>query len=402
MLPLLARALALACLVGALLAPAVPAKPAEPPQPAAEAWILIDARDGERLAADDATDQRSIASATKLMTAYLALREPDLDERVAAPAYQALSAESLLGLEAGERISYRELVYALILASANDGAVAVAEGVSGSVERFVEKMNSTAQRLGLDDTSYSNPIGLDEPGNYSTAADLARLATVLLEDDFFRKVADTEARTVETDRASRQIVTRDDLLTRVPWVTGVKTGFTGEAGNVLVGSGERDGTRLIAVVLGAPSETARDDGVLALLEYGFSLYRERTEVRPREALADPAVDSGGNVELVALRPITVSARRDQDVEAEVHAPSELAGPIRKGERLGSVEVTVDGRESGSSPLVAARGAPAPSLADGVRNNFPTLAVVGGGLIVIVLVVVIVRRTRREEGKGAAR
>ena len=169
----LLRALALACLAVALVASPAAAKPADPPQPAAAAWILIDARDGERLAAHDATSQRSIASTTKLMTAYLALREKNLDKRVTAPGYQALAAESLLGLEEGERISYRELLYALILASANDGAVTVAQGVSGSEDRFVEKMNATAERLGLDDTSYANPIGLDEAGNYSTAADLA-------------------------------------------------------------------------------------------------------------------------------------------------------------------------------------------------------------------------------------
>jgi D-alanyl-D-alanine carboxypeptidase (penicillin-binding protein 5/6) len=334
------------------------------------------------------------------MTAYLALQEKDLDERIPAPAYQALSAESLLGLEEGEMISYRELIYALILASANDGAVTVAEGVSGSVEKFVRKMNATAERLGLEDTSYANPIGLDEAGNYSTAADLARLATILLEDDFFRKVADTEARTVKTDRASRPIVTRDDLLTRVPWVTGVKTGFTGQAGTVLVGSGERMGVRLIAVVLGAPSEAARDDGVLSLLEYGFSRYESKTAVSGREALADPPVDSGGTVELLAREPVEVTVRRDQDVEIVVDAPDELAGPIRKGERLGSVEVTVDGRPAGSSPLVAASGAPAPSITDKARDNFPTLALVGGALIVIVLAIVIVRRTSRKEGRGA--
>ena len=264
----------------------------------------------------------------------------------------------------------------------------------------MEKMNATAERLGLDDTSYANPIGLDEAGNYSTAADLAKLATILLEDDFFRKVADTEAHTVETDRASRPIVTRDDLLTRVPWVSGVKTGFTGEAGNVLVGSGEREGTRLIAVVLGAPSETARDDGVLSLLEYGFSLYKPETAVGGREALADPPVDSGGTVELIARQPVTVSVRRDQDVETVVDAPEELAGPVRKGEQLGSVEVTVDGKPAGESPLIAASAAPAPSLGDRARNNFPTLAVVGGVLIVIGVALVIVRRTRRSQGRGA--
>ncbi len=130
-----AARVALAAAIVLLVASPAAGAASREPQPAAEAWVLIDARDGERLAADDAATERSIASATKLMTAYLALREKNLDKRVAAPAYQpAAAAESLLGLEAGERVSYRELVYSLILASANDGAVAVAEGVSGSVD----------------------------------------------------------------------------------------------------------------------------------------------------------------------------------------------------------------------------------------------------------------------------
>jgi serine-type D-Ala-D-Ala carboxypeptidase (penicillin-binding protein 5/6) len=395
----LSRALLLLLAFVALVAPAASAAKA-PPQPAAEAWILVDARDGERLAADDPTDERSIASATKLMTSYLALEQRDLDEEVAAPDYQpAASAESLLGLEAGEMVSYEELVYALILASANDGAVAVAEGVSGSVDAFVAKMNATAAKLGLDRTSFANPIGLDDPLNYSTAADLAELTRVLLEDPTFRRIADTEAYTVATDRASRPIVTRNDLLTRVPWVTGVKTGYTLDAANVLVGSGERKGVRLIAVVLGAPTESDRDAGVQSLLEYGFSLYEPRTVVRAEEVLADPPVDSEGTVELIARRPVDVTARRDQAVETSVDAPAELAGPVRRGERLGEVVVTVDGREAGSSPLVAASSAPAPSLGDDVRENFPTLAVLGGAAIVIVVGVVLGIRTRRSRETG---
>ena len=401
MLAAFLRTLALALALLALFAPAATAKP-QPPEPAAAAWILIDARDGERLAAANPTDVRSIASATKLMTAFLALREGNLDKRVTAPSYQpAAAAESLLGLEEGERISYRELIYALILASANDGAVTVAEGVSGSVDAFVARMNSTARKLGLDDTSYANPIGLDEPGNYSSAADLARLAAILLEDKFFRMVADTESHTVETDRATRPIVTRDDLLTEVPWVTGVKTGYTQEAGNVLVGSGERKGVRLIAVVLGAPTESDRDAGVLSLLEYGFSLYSEETPVRARQPLARPPVDSGGRVALLARDPLSVTVRRDQDVETDVEAPAELAGPVRRGERLGEVSVTVDGRSAGATPLIAARAAPAPSIGDEVRDNFPTLALVGGALFVIVIAVVIVLRARRNTGEGGA-
>lgn len=386
-----------ALLIAVLFAAAGPAaaKPGEP-EPAAAAWILLDARDGERLAAREESSQRSIASATKLMTAYLALTEARLGERVAAPPYEALAAESLLGLEAGEMVRFRDLVYALILASANDGAVAVAEGVSGSVGRFVREMNAAAAELGLDDTGFANPIGLDEAGNFSSAADLAELTTVLLEDRFFRRVADSTEHTVRTDRATRSIVTRNDLLNRVGWVTGVKTGYTIDAGNVLVGSGERKGTRLVAVVLGAPTEAARDEGVLSLLEYGFSLYRRATPVSEGETVARPEVDSGGTLSLIAKRPLRVTARRDQDLETRVEAPDELSGPIRRGERLGAVTATVDGRAAGSVPLVAARAAPEASLGDEVRGGAATIAVVGVVSVVILIAVLLVLRARRAD------
>jgi D-alanyl-D-alanine carboxypeptidase (penicillin-binding protein 5/6) len=391
-----ARVALAAALVTLLLAAPADAKRAEEPTPAAEAWILVDARDGERLAAEDPTERRAIASATKLMTAYLALEEEKLDRRVAAPPYDALAAESLLGLEEGEMVSFRDLVYSLILASANDGAVAVAEGVSGSVDGFVREMNRAAAELGLDGTSYANPIGLDEAGNHSTAADLAELTSVLLEDPFFRRVADSTEHTVRTDRATRSIVTRNDLLTREPWVTGVKTGYTIEAGNVLVGSGERKGARLVAVVLGAPSEPARDEGVISLLEYGFSLYRRATPIRDGETVARPEVDSGGTVGVVAKSPLTVSARRDQRVETTLDVPSELTGPIREGERLGRAEVSVDGRPAGTVSLVAASSAPAATLGDDVRNNAVAMAVFGAAVVVILVAILLVLRARRAD------
>jgi D-alanyl-D-alanine carboxypeptidase (penicillin-binding protein 5/6) len=397
---LAALLLVLAALLAA--APAAGGKPLQVPQPAGEAWILVDARDGERLAADDAAEQRSIASATKLMTAYLALQEKNLDRRIAAPPYQALSAESLLGLREGELISYRDLVYSLILASANDGAVAVAEGVSGSVDRFVGEMNAAASELGLDGTSYANPIGLDEPGNHSTAADLAELASVLLKDPRFRRVADSTEHTVRTDRATHSIATRNDLLTREPWVTGVKTGYTIEAGNVLVGSGERKGARLVAVLLGAPTEAARDEGVLALLEYGFSLYRRASPIAEGETVARADVDSGGAVGLVARRSLSVSVRRDQRVETTVDAPAELTGPIHRGERLGRARVNVDGRPAGSVPLVASSSAPAASLADDVRSNPVAAAVVGAVAVVILIALLLVLRARRADRSGEER
>ena len=230
------------------------ASPAGPPRIAARAWILVDPRDDEVLASSAPNRELPIASATKLMTARLALTELRANEKLKAPPYQALAAESLLGLSAGEKMTVRDLLYALVLESANDAAATIATGVAGSVPRFVKQMNREAAALGLQHTSYANPIGLDAPGNYSSAADLAELATLLLRNRLFARVADTQVVTLRSGDSRRRIDTRNTLLNSDPTADGVKTGHTLGAGYVLVGSATRDGTRLVSVVLGAGSE----------------------------------------------------------------------------------------------------------------------------------------------------
>jgi serine-type D-Ala-D-Ala carboxypeptidase (penicillin-binding protein 5/6) len=383
------RAARIALAVAAALAAAPAAPPAlaasagGAPQPDADAWVLVDADDGERLAGSGVSRELAIASATKLMTAYLALQELPLDRRLPAANYSALAVESVLGTRAGERVSVRDLLYALMLASANDAAVTLAEGVSGSVPKFVKEMNAQAEALELTDTGYTNPIGLDAPGNRSSARDLATLADELMERKLFRRIVDTTEHVVKSDQRSIPIDTRNTLLFREPWVTGIKTGHTLEAGYVLVGSATRHGTDLISVVLGAASEATRDASSLELLEYGFSLYKERTPVRAGEALAAPELtDQDEELELVAKRPIRVSARRDQEIATEVSAPGEVEGPVRKGEPLGKAVVELDGRRVGSSPLVAARSAEAASLGDKLGTRLPIFAAAGALVILI--------------------
>jgi D-alanyl-D-alanine carboxypeptidase (penicillin-binding protein 5/6) len=352
--------------------------------------MVVDADDGEKLAGSGVSRELAIASATKLMTAYLALQELPLDRRVPAAAYDALAVESVLGTRAGERVSVRDLLYALMLASANDAAVTIAEEVSGSVPKFVDEMNAQAEALELTDTSYTNPIGLDAPGNRSSARDLATLSDELMERRLFRRVVDTTEHVVNTDQRSISIDTRNTLLFRESWVTGIKTGHTLQAGYVLVGSATRKGVDLISVVLGTPNEAARDAASLELLEYGFSLYKERTPVRKGEPLATPELaDQDEELELVAKGPIRISARRDQQVDAEISAPGEVEGPIRRGDALGKVVVTVDGDRAGSSPLVAARSAEAASVGDKLSSRIPILAATAA--VVILIGVLLVRR-----------
>ena len=332
-----------------------------PPPLSAKAWYLIDVRDGSRLAGRNIGVPRAIASTTKLMTAYIALHQLRLGQRLVAAPYDPLPGESLLGLEAGERMSVRDLLYGLLLPSGNDAAVTLATGAAGSVPAFVREMNSAAGRLGLGDTSYANPIGLDEAGNYSTARDLATLALRLRRQPLFRRIVDTPRATLQTGAHPRTIVNHNELLLRVPWINGVKTGYTLDAGYVLVSSGTRKGVTLLSVVMGTPSEAARDQDSVSLLRYGFSLYLRRTPVKVGETLAAPAVRGRDErLPLVAARSARVTARRGESVRVTVDAPDEVEGPIPRGRRLGTGVVTVGDQEVARVPLVSKHGALAPA------------------------------------------
>jgi serine-type D-Ala-D-Ala carboxypeptidase (penicillin-binding protein 5/6) len=359
--------------VAVVLALAVPvAAPAAPaPEPQARAWLLVDADDGEALAGRAAQRAAPIASATKLMTAYVARQDLRLSEPVVAPAYSAAPVESVIGLREGERIEVRDLLAGLVLASGNDAAVALAEASAGSVPRFVAEMNRAARQLGLQQTSFSNPIGLDEPGNHSSPEDLAALTIELRRDPFFRRLFDRPRARLRSGARTRQIANRNELVVDVPWIDGVKTGRTLDAGYVLVGSGTRKGVTLVSVVLGAPGEGARDAATLELLRYGFSLYRRQAAVARSERLAEPQIRyRDGILPLLAARALTVTVRDGQDVETDVIAPGEVDGPVERGERLGRAVVSVDGEPAGEVALVAARAVSSATLVERLDDAVP--------------------------------
>lgn len=320
------------------------------------------------LASDDASVRLPIASTTKLMTAYVALKELPLRKVVRAADYGDGYEESLLGLRPGQRISVRDLLYGLILRSGNDAAYDLALAAAGSEARFVRQMNLRAAALGLTDTHYANPIGLDEAGNYSSAYDLTALGRRLLDIPVFARIAATRRTVLRSLRPRRSIVTRNDLLLQEPWATGIKTGFTSEAGYVLVGAGRRDGTELISAVLGTPSEEARNAESERLLEYGFSLYRRRLPIRAGAALAEPAVRyTDEELPLRAARTVAMGVRRGQRLRVVVRAPEEVEGPLRRGARLGRATVLVDGLTVASVPLRAGRAVPEASAWERLRG-----------------------------------
>jgi serine-type D-Ala-D-Ala carboxypeptidase (penicillin-binding protein 5/6) len=326
----------------------------KPPQLEARQWILIDVGDHARLAGHEITTSNPMASTTKLMTAYLSLHRLPLDKLLTAPAYHPIAGESLLGLQAGERISVHDLLYGLLLPSGNDAAVTLADGVAGSTPAFVREMNAAARRLGLDDTSYANPIGLDAAGNYTSPRDLADLTLALRRDKLFRQIVNTEHITLQTGDHPRTITNRNTLLLTHPWINGVKTGYTPEAGNVLVATGTRKGVTVLSVVMGETTEASRDSDSLALLDYGFSLYRRTDAVRRGDRVGSAEVPNaeGTRVPLVAAKSVEATVRRGQSVDVRLKAPPAVNAPIRRGERLGTATAIVDGEPVGRVAAIA--------------------------------------------------
>ncbi len=317
--------------VGALVAlvaflPSVPswASPAPPdlhlPVPTAEyrpapdvtaaSWIVFDATDGIVLASRNADEPRAMASTTKMMTALIALEELNADDNVPVSQRAADIGEAEIGLEAGEQLPAGELIESMIVRSANDAAIAVAEAIGGDVETFVELMNARAAELGLTRTTFSNPHGLDAEEHVSTARDLLRLGLAAMANPDFRSAASlTEVSLPPApDGTPRIAQTTNDLLLTYDGAIGVKTGFTFQAGLVLVAAAERDGRTIYAVVMGSEGIGAHFSDAAALLDHGFGGHEL---VR---AVAGESVFDGAELRRTAL------------LEAQFHIASLFADP----------------------------------------------------------------------------
>jgi serine-type D-Ala-D-Ala carboxypeptidase (penicillin-binding protein 5/6) len=392
-------------MVALLTAPSVSsaARTRSVPRLGADSAILVDARDGHVLFRRDAGARRPIASTTKLMTALLSIERLTLKRKLRAAPYRAATAESLINLAPGERMSVADLLRALLLESANDAAVTLARGAGGSLQNFVTLMNRRATELGLSHTHYANPVGLDEGGNYSSARDLATLARVALRQRFLADTMDMPRARLLTGAHARIVDNRNDLVGRVPWIDGVKTGHTSQAGYVLVGAGRRKGVQLVSVVLGTPSLAARDADTLALLDYGFGLYRRVAPLREGRAVADAKVAFFGDrrVAVQPARTVALSVRRGERVRTLIAAPGELHGPLEDGARVGRASVYVDGRRVSTVPLVTGASVP---RAGAVRKiaHWLLLPWTLVGLVVLAAIVLALRQRRLAAANAARR
>ena len=340
---------------------------AAPPPPEIDARnaIVVETSTGEVVYARRADRPRPIASATKLMTALLVLERLPHNRLVPASDYRPAAIESQLGLRPGERLTVADLLRALLLASANEAAVTLAEATSGSRPAFVRAMNARARRLGLTRTRFDNPIGLDAPDNRSSARDLVRLTLQLRTHPFFRRTVAQEQATLRSGDRTRVIRNRNTLVAHRR-VDGVKTGHTSLAEYVLVASGRNAaGVRLISVVLGEPDEASRNEDTLALLDWGFRQFRVRRPVRRGEGFTEARTPirygRGAELALVAAGTVRRVVRRgDPPLRVEVTGvPERVEGPIRRGQQVGqaSVRVRQGSRVLAEVPLVAAAAVP---------------------------------------------
>ena len=338
------------------------------------------------------------------MTAYVTLQHEPLSARLTVQPYAAGPDESLAPVPVGARLGVADMLRAMLLPSGNNIAYSLALDVGGTVANFVSMMNADAAKLHMGRTHYTTPIGLDTPGdNYSTALDLAILGRAVMRDALIREIVDERSATL-SDGVT--VTNRNDLVGPYPWVVGVKTGNTFDAGECLVGAAKLAGVSLISVVLGAPSMAARDDDTLALLRYGLGRLRSvQIAVAGHTYATVPVAGRSRPVALIARKSATLVLARTIALHAALEVPQRLSGPIAAGTPEGSIEVSENGRPVESVTLVTATAVPASASRPAkvrrrARRGHRLLWIAGGGGLGATLAGCSLLLMRRRVARGA--
>lgn len=323
----------------------------------AESAVLIDADSGNVIYEYNAEKKLPMASTTKIMTALVAIENCPIEKTVTITK-QAVGIEgSSIYLYEGEKLCMEDLLYALLLESANDAATAIAIEVGGSVEKFADMMNEKAKSLGLCNTSFQNPHGLDSEEHYTTAHDLAIIARAALSNPTLEKIFSTEKKTIplNSEEGVRLLINHNKLLRMYDGTIGVKTGYTKRSGRCLVSAAERDGVRLIAVTLNAPNDWKDHT---EMLDYGFETYEYVTLCKKGE-FSEPLYLVGGTEQYVTVsNPNEVGAtlpRSHGAITYEVELPIQGYAPVESGERLGRLVFYCDGRAVAETEIIAVYG-----------------------------------------------
>ena len=336
----------------------VPAEVPAPPPVAARAWLLMDTASGQLLASQGEHERAEPASLTKLMTAYLsfsALKAKTLQLAQPVPVSErAWRAEgSRMFIEPRRPVTVEELIHGMIVQSGNDACIALAEAIAGSEEVFAQMMNREAQRLGMKDTSFVNSTGLSDPKHYSSAHDLALLATAVIRDfpEYYRYYSIREYRYNNISQPNR-----NRLLWLDPNVDGVKSGHTENAGYCLIASAKRGQRRLLSVVLGTASENVRAQESQKLLNYGFQFYDSARLYEKGQTVSTVQVWKGSarvlKAGVAADLNVSVPKGMTDKLKADLVSQQPLLAPISAGQRVGTIRVMLESKQIGEYPVVA--------------------------------------------------
>jgi D-alanyl-D-alanine carboxypeptidase/D-alanyl-D-alanine carboxypeptidase (penicillin-binding protein 5/6) len=324
------------------------------PSISARSAILIEAESGIVVFEKNADEVRPMASTTKIMTALVALESGDVQRTVQVSAGAIGIEGSSVYLYKDEKLTLEDLIYAMMLESANDAAAAIAIEVGGSIEGFADMMNKKAEDLGLRNTHFENPHGLDGDTHYTTARELAKITRAAMKNEDFRAIVSTFKKTIPLNESEgvRLLINHNKMLKGYDGAIGVKTGFTKKSGRCLVSAAERDGVELICVTLNAPDDWSDHR---ALLNYGFSLYESRILCRKDDfKYIQPVI--GGLEEYVMLEisdDVTVTVPRGcGDIEQTIELPRFSYAQIKKGDKIGHLVYTADGQEIARVPIIA--------------------------------------------------
>jgi D-alanyl-D-alanine carboxypeptidase (penicillin-binding protein 5/6) len=330
---------------------ASPAAAAAPPVDAS-AYLVVDARTGEVLASSHAHDRLPIASLTKMMTVLLALERHKLTDVVTVDPRASVVGESTIDVRPGERLTVSDLIKGALIQSANDAAAALALSMAPDFTAFAGLMNAKAAALGLHDTHFVRPDGLDVPDHYSSASDVTKLARVLMRTPFVRDTVDEETASIA---GGRTLHTWDDLLSLFPSTIGVKTGHTSQAGWCQVAAARAAGVTVYATLLGGPTRATRNDDLESLLIWGLAQFRVAPVIQAGRTYATVALPYGKQpLALVAAKPMNAVARLGRPLTEKVVAARAVSLPVHAGDTLGRVEIWERGRLRASSDLVASR------------------------------------------------
>ena len=366
-----------AALVSVLVLPVVAVKSNAIGDVSAKSAILIEASSGDVVYEKNAHERLPMASTTKIMTALVALENCDPDKKFVIPAEATGIEGSSAYLKEGETLTMRELLMCLMLESANDAATAIALLTAGGVPEFAEMMNEKAEGLGLCNTHFENPHGLDSKDHYTTAEDLAKLAAYALGNETFRETVSTKNATVtlHDGEGVRMLSNHNSLLRSYDGAIGVKTGFTKTSGRCLVSAAERDGVTMIAVTLSAPDDW---NDHRAMLDYGFSKYTNVKLAVPEQfTCVLPIAGAAGSENVTCTNTgsfsLTVKNEDAERISTRIETNGLLFAPCDEGSEVGHVVFSLDGKTLGTLPLITLTAATVPqkekSILDKIKAFF---------------------------------